>query len=225
MSSKVKEAFIKKLDASHNYLTGDNFYSHAIQNFFNRSDFHDDDVDLILQSEHKQIKKMLAGSRSLTPDAIDKLISLNNSLIYMGLAANPCVTVDKIMTFIDKLDKFDLGIVLRYTPNKKLHHHFINVDDVEIKTTLARAENIDIEILERLSDSNEDEVITTLTNRRDLPIEIVKKLSLKEHNKHKKHLIYNYSNCPELTDFWKNHPVNEVREYYAQLLDHKRCKR
>ena len=29
----------------------------------------------------------------------------------------------------------------------------------------------------------------------------------------------------ELTDFWKNHPVNEVQEYYAQLLDRKRCKR
>lgn len=225
LSSKVKESFIKKLDASHNYLTGDNFYSPAIQNFFNRSDFNDDDVDLILQSEHKQIKKMLAGSRSLTPDAIDKLISLNNSSIYMGLTANPCVTVDKIMTFIDKLDKFDLVTVLRHTFNKELHHHFINVDDVEIKIALARAENIDVEILERLSDSNEDDVIVTLINRRYLPIEIVKKLSLKECNKHKKRLVCDYFNYPELADFWKNHPDNEVREHYAQLLDRKCCKR
>ena len=127
LSSKVKEAFIKKLDTFHNYLTGDNFYSSAAQNFFNRSDLNDNDIDLILQSEHKEIKEMLAGSRCLTPNAIDKLISLNNSVIYMGLATNPCVPVDKIMTFIDKLDKFDLGIVLRNTPNKELHHHFINL--------------------------------------------------------------------------------------------------
>lgn len=225
LSNKVKEAFIKKLERSHNYITRDNFYSPAIQKFFDRSDFNDNDADLILQSNHKQVKEMLAGSQCLTDNTIDKLISLNNSLIYMGLATNPCVTVDKIMTFIDKLDKFDLGIVLRNTPNKKLHHHFINVDDIEIKTALARAENIDAEILERLSDSNEDEVTTVLSNRRFLPIEIVKKLSLKEYNKRKKHLIYDYFNYPELADFWKNHPDNEVREHYAQLLDHKRCKR
>ena len=164
---------------------------------------------------------MLAGSRCLTPNAIDKLISLNNSVIYMGLATNPCVTVDKIMTFIDKLDKFDLGIVLRNTPNKKLHHHFINADDIEIKLALARAENVDAKILERLSDSDEDEVITALSNRRRLPIEIVKKLSLKECNKHKKRLVCDYFNYPELEDFWKNHPDNEVREHYAELLEFK----
>lgn len=218
LPNKVKEAFIKKLDSSHNYLTRDNFYSSAAQNFFDRSDLDDNDLDLILQSEHKQIKEMLAESRCLTPNAIDKLISLNNSVIYMGLATNRCVTVDKIMTFIDKLDKFDLGIVLRNTPNKELHHHFINVDDIEIKTALARTENIAAEILERLSDSDEDEVINALTNRRYLPIEIVKKLSLKECNKYKKRLVCDYFNEPELVDFWKNHPDNEVREYYAQLL-------
>ena len=225
LSGKVKEAFIKKLEVPYNHLLHDNFYIVAIQKFFDRSDLDDNDMDLILQSKHNQIKETLAGSRCLTPNAIDKLISLNNSVIYIGLATNPCVTVDKIMTFIDKLDKFDLGIVLRNTPNKKLHHHFINVDDIEIKTALARAENIDAEILERLSDSNEDEVTTVLSNRRFLPIEIVKKLSLKEYNKRKKHLIYDYFNYPELADFWKNHPDNEVREHYAQLLDHKRCKR
>lgn len=221
LSNKVKEAFIKKLDSSHNYLTRDNFYSSAAQNFFNRSDLNNNDLDLILQSEHKEIKEMLAGSRCLTPNAIDKLISLNNSVIYMGLATNRCVTVDKIMTFIDKLDKFDLGIVLRNTLNKELHHHFINVDDVEIKTALARTENIDAEILERLSDSDEDEVINALTNRRYFPIEIVKKLSLKECNKYKKRLVCDYFDEPELADFWKNHPDNEVREYYAQLLSRK----
>lgn len=221
LSSKVKEAFIKKLEVPYNHLLHDNFYIVAIRKFFDRSDLDDNDMDLILQSKHKQIKETLAGSRCLTPNAIDKLISLNNSVIYMGLATNPCVTVDKIMTFIDKLDKFDLGIVLRNTPNKKLHHHFINVDDIEIKTALARAENIDAEILERLADSNEDEVITALSNRRRLPIEIVKKLSLKECNKHKKRLVCDYFNYPELEDFWKNHPDNEVRKYYDELLEFK----
>lgn len=214
LSGKVKEAFIKKLEVPYNHLLHDNFYIVAIQKFFDRSDLDDNDIDLILQSEHNQIKETLAGSRCLTPNAIDKLISLNNSVIYMGLATNPCVTVDKIMTFIDKLDKFDLGIVLRNTPNKKLHHHFINADDIEIKLALARAENVDVEILERLSDSDEDEVITALSNRRRLPIEIVKKLSLKECNKHKKRLVCDYFNYPELEDFWKNHPDNEVRKYY-----------
>lgn len=143
----------------------------------------------------------------------------------MHLAINQCVSVDKIMTFIDKLDKFDLVTVLRHTFNKELHYHFINVDDIKIKTALAGAENIDTEILERLSDSNEDEVITDLINRRYLPIEIVKKLSLKECNEHKKRLVCDYFNYPELADFWKNHPDNEVREHYAQLLDRKCCKR
>lgn len=225
LSNKVKEAFIEKLEASHNYLAEDNFYEVAIRQFLDRNDLSDHDVDLLLQSEHKQIKEMLAESQCLSENTINKLISLNDPFIYMHLACNQCVSVEKIMTFIDKLDKFDLGIVLRNTPNKKLHHHFINVDDIEIKTALARAENIDAEILERLSDSNEDEVTTVLSNRRFLPIEIVKKLSLKEHNKRKKHLIYDYFNYPELADFWKNHPDNEVREHYAQLLDHKGCKR
>lgn len=219
LSGKVKEAFIKKLEVPYNHLLHDNFYIVAIQKFFDRSDLDDNDIDLILQSEHNQIKETLAGSRCLTPNAIDKLISLNNSVIYMGLATNPCVTVDKIMTFIDKLDKFDLGVVLRNTPNKKLHHHFINADDIEIKLALARAENVDVEILERLSDSDEDEVITALSNRRRLPIEIVKKLSLKECNKHKKRLVCDYFNYPELEDFWKNHPDNEVSKYYAELLE------
>ena len=214
LSGKVKETFIKKLEVPYNHLLHDNFYIVAIRKFFDRSDLDDNDMDLILQSEHKQIKEILAQSRCLTPSAIDKLISLNNSVIYMGLATNPCVPVDKIMTFIDKLDKFDLGIVLRNTPNKKLHHHFINVDDIEVKTALARAENIDAKILERLADSNEDEVITALSNRRRLPIEIVKKLSLKDCNKHKKRLVCDYFNYPELEDFWKNHPDNEVRKYY-----------
>lgn len=220
LSGKVKEAFIKKLEVPYNHLLHDNFYIVAIQKFFDRSDLDDNDMDLILQSKHNQIKETLAGSRCLTPNAIDKLISLNNSVIYIGLATNPCVTVDKIMTFIDKLDKFDLGIVLRNTPNKKLHHHFINVDDIEVKTALTRAENIDAEILERLADSNEDEVITALSNRRRLPIEIVKKLSLKECNKHKKRLVCDYFNYPELEDFWKNHPDNEVRKYHYYSLAH-----
>ena len=185
LSNKVKEAFIEKLEASHNYLAEDNFYEVAILQFLDRNDLSDHDVDLLLQSEHKQIKEMLAESQCLSENTINKLISLNDPFIYMHLACNQCVSVEKIMTFIDKLDKFDLGIVLRNTPNKKLHHHFINVDDIEVKAALARAENIDAKILERLADSNEDEVITALTNRRYLPIEIVKKLSLKECNKHK----------------------------------------
>lgn len=225
LSNKVKEAFIEKLEASHNYLAEDNFYEVAILQFLDRNDLSDHDVDLLLQSEHKQIKEMLAESQCLSENTINKLISLNDPFIYMHLACNQCVSVEKIMTFIDKLDKFDLGIVLRNTPNKKLHHHFINVDDIEVKAALARAENIDAKILERLADSNEDEVITALTNRRYLPIEIVKKLSLKECNKHKKRLVCDYFNYPELEDFWKNHPDSEVREHYAQLLDHKRCKR
>ena len=219
LSSKVKEAFIKKIDAPHNYLDRDNFYIPAIEVFFNRSDLNDNDVDLILQSEHKQIKEILTLSQHLTLNVIDKLISLNNPIIYMGLAENPCVPVDKIMTFIDKLDRFDLEIVLRHTSRKELHRHFINTDDIEIKVALARSENIDAEILERLSDSDEDEVITALSNRRRLPIEIVKKLSLKECSKHKKRLVCDYFNYPELEDFWKNHPDNEVRKYYAELLE------
>lgn len=225
LSNKVKEAFIEKLEASHNYLAEDNFYEVAILQFLDRNDLSDHDVDLLLQSEHKQIKEMLAESQCLSENTINKLISLNDPFIYMHLACNQCVSVEKIMTFIDKLDKFDLGIVLRNTPNKKLHHHFINVDDIEVKAALARAENIDAKILERLADSNEDEVITALTNRRYLPIEIVKKLSLKECNKHKKRLVCDYFNYPELEDFWKNHPDSEVRVHYAQLLEHKCCKR
>ena len=225
LSSKVKEAFIKRLEVPYNHLLHDNFYIVAIRKFFDRSDLDDNDLDLILQSEHKQIKETLAGSRCLTPNAIDKLISLNNSVIYMGLATNPCVTVDKIMTFINKLDKFDQANVIRCTPHKELHQHYFEVDDIEIKSALASSLNIDVALLEKLADSNDDEIITALTNRYFLPIEIVKKLSLKEANKHKKYLVRHYLHNPELKDFWKSHPDNEVREYYAQLFGGKRRKR
>ena len=129
------------------------------------------------------------------------------------------------MTFIDKLDKFDQANVIRCTPHKELHQHYFEVDDIEIKSALASSLNIDVALLEKLADSNDDEVITALTNRYFLPIEIVKKLSLKEANKHKKYLVRHYLHDPELKEFWKNHPDNEVREYYAQLFGVKRRKR
>lgn len=225
LSNKVKEAFIEKLEASHNELTKDNFYEVAIRQFVDRNDLSDHDVDLLLQSEHKQIKEMLAESQCLSENTINKLISLNDPFIYMHLACNQCVPVEKIMTFIDKLDKFDQANVIRCTPHKELHQHYFEVDDIEIKSALASSLNIDVALLEKLADSNDDDVIMALTTRYFLPIEIVKKLSLKEANKHKKYLVRHYLHNPELKDFWKNHPDNEVREHYAQLLDHKRCKR
>lgn len=225
LSNKVKEAFIKKLEASHNELTKDNFYEVAIRQFVDRNDLSDHDVDWLLQSEHKQIKEMLAESQCLSENTINKLISLNDPFIYMHLARNQCVSVEKIMTFIDKLDKFDQANVIRCTPHKELHQHYFEVDDIEIKSALASSLNIDVALLEKLADSNDDEVITALTNRYFLPIEIVKKLSLKEANKHKKYLVRHYLHNPELKDFWKNHPDNEVREYYTQLFGGKRRKR
>lgn len=225
LSNKVKEAFIKKLEASHNELTKDNFYEVAIRQFVDRNDLSDHDVDWLLQSEHKQIKEMLAESQCLSENTINKLISLNDPFIYMHLARNQCVSVEKIMTFIDKLDKFDQANVIRCTPHKELHQHYFEVDDIEIKSALASSLNIDVALLEKLADSNDDEVITALTNCYFLPIEIVKKLSLKEANKHKKYLVRHYLHNPELKDFWKNHPDNEVREYYTQLFGGKRRKR
>ena len=225
LPNKVKEAFIEKLEASHNYLAEDNFYEVAIRQFVDRNDLSDHDVDLLLQSEHKQIKEMLAESQCLSENTINKLISLNDPFIYMHLACNQCVPVEKIMTFIDKLDKFDQANVIRCTPHKELHQHYFEVDDIEIKSALASSLNIDVALLEKLADSNDDEVITALTNRYFLPIEIVKKLSLKEANKHKKYLVRHYLHNPELKDFWKNHPDNEVREYYTQLFGGKRRKR
>lgn len=225
LSNKVKEAFIKKLEASHNYLEEDNFYEVAIRQFLDRNDLSDHDVDLLLQSEHKQIKEMLAESQCLSENTINKLISLNDPFIYMHLARNQCVSVEKIMTFIDKLDKFDQANVIRCTPHKELHQHYFEVDDIEIKSALASSLSIDVALLEKLADSNDDEVIMALTTRYFLPIEIVKKLSLKEANKHKKYLVRHYLHDPELKEFWKNHPDNEVREYYAQLFGGKRRKR
>lgn len=225
LSNKVKEAFIKKLEASHNYLEEDNFYEVAIRQFLDRNDLSDHDVDLLLQSEHKQIKEMLAESQCLSENTINKLISLNDPFIYMHLARNQCVSVEKIMTFIDKLDKFDQANVIRCTPHKELHQHYFEVDDIEIKSALASSLNIDVALLEKLADSNDDEVIMALTTRYFLPIEIVKELSLKEANKHKKYLVRHYLHNPELKDFWKNHPDNEVREYYTQLFGGKRRKR
>jgi hypothetical protein len=225
LSNKVKEAFIKKLEASHNYLEEDNFYEVAIRQFLDRNDLSDHDVDLLLQSEHKQIKEMLAESQCLSKNTINKLISLNDPFIYMHLARNQCVSVEKIMTFIDKLDKFDQANVIRCTPHKELHQHYFEVDDIEIKSALASSLNIDVALLEKLADSNDDEVIMALTTRYFLPIEIVKKLSLKEANKHKKYLVRHYLHNPELKEFWKNHPDNEVREYYTQLFGGKRRKR
>lgn len=225
LSNKVKEAFIKKLEASHNKLTKDNFYEVAIRQFVDRNDLSDHDVDLLLQSEHKQIKEMLAESQCLSENTINKLISLNDPFIYMHLACNQCVPVEKIMTFIDKLDKFDQANVIRCTPHKELHQHYFEVDDIEIKSALASSLNIDVALLEKLADSNDDEVIMALTTRYFLPIEIVKKLSLKEANKHKKYLVRHYLHNPELKEFWKNHPDNEVREYYTQLFGGKRRKR
>ena len=225
LSTKVKEAFIKKLDAPVNYLAEDNFYNVAICQFAGRNDLSDHDVDLLLQSAHKQIKEMLSWSQYLSENAINKLISLNDSAIYMGLASNPYVTVDKIMTFINKLDKFDLANVIRCTPHKELHQYYFEVDDIEVKSALASAQNIEVEKLEKLADSNDDEVIRALTTRYFLPIEIVKKLSLKEANKHKKYLVRHYLHNPELKEFWENHPDSEVREYYTQLFGGKRRKR
>lgn len=225
LSNKVKEAFIKKLEASHNYLEEDNFYEVAIRQFLDRNDLSDHDVDLLLQSEHKQIKEMLAESQCLSENTINKLISLNDPFIYMHLARNQCVSVEKIMTFIDKLDKFDQANVIRCTPHKELHQHYFEVDDIEIKSALASSLNIDVALLEKLADSNDDDVIMALTTRYFLPIEIVKKLSLKEANKHKKYLVRHYLHDPELKEFWKNHPDNEVREYYTQLFGGKRRKR
>ena len=225
LSNKVKEAFIEKLEASHNELTKDNFYEVAIRQFMDRNDLSDHDVDLLLQSEHKQIKEMLAESQCLSENTINKLISLNDPFIYMHLARNQCVSVEKIMTFIDKLDKFDQANVIRCTPHKELHQHYFEVDDIEIKSALASSLNIDVALLEKLADSNDDEVIMALTTRYFLPIEIVKKLSLKEANKHKKYLVRHYLHNPELKEFWKNHPDNEVREYYTQLFGGKRRKR
>lgn len=225
LSNKVKEAFIKKLEASHNYLEEDNFYEVAIRQFLDRNDLSDHDVDLLLQSEHKQIKEMLAESQCLSENTINKLISLNDPFIYMHLARNQCVSVEKIMTFIDKLDKFDQANVIRCTPHKELHQHYFEVDDIEIKSALASSLNIDVALLEKLADSNDDEVIMALTTRYFLPIEIVKKLSLKEANKHKKYLVRHYLHDPELKEFWENHPDNEVREYYTQLFGGKRRKR
>lgn len=225
LSNKVKEAFIEKLEASHNELTKDNFYEVAIRQFVDRKDLSDHDVDLLLQSEHKQIKEMLAENQCLSENTINKLISLNDPFIYMHLACNQCVSVEKIMTFIDKLDKFDQANVIRCTPHKELHQHYFEVDDIEIKSALASSLNIDVALLEKLADSNDDEVIMALTTRYFLPIEIVKKLSLKEANKHKKYLVRHYLHNPELKEFWKNHPDNEVREYYTQLFGGKRHKR
>lgn len=225
LSNKVKEAFIEKLEASHNELTKDNFYEVAIRQFVDRNDLSDHDVDLLLQSEHKQIKEMLAESQCLAENTINKLISLNDPFIYMHLARNQCVSVAKIMTFINKLDKFDLADAIRCTPHKELHQHYFEVDDIEIKSALASSLNIDVALLEKLADSNDDDVIMALTTRYFLPIEIVKKLSLKEANKHKKYLVRHYLHNPELKDFWKSHPDNEVREYYAQLFGGKRSKR
>lgn len=225
LSDKVKEAFIEKLEASHNELTKDNFYKVAIRQFVDRNDLSDHDVDLLLQSKHKQIKEMLAESQCLSENTINKLISLNDPFIYMHLARNQCVSVEKIMTFIDKLDKFDQANVIRCTPHKELHQHYFEVDDIEIKSALASSLNIDVALLEKLADSNDDEVIMALTTRYFLPIEIVKKLSLKEANKHKKYLVRHYLHNPELKEFWKNHPDNEVREYYTQLFGGKRRKR
>ena len=225
LSNKVKEAFIKKLEASHNYLEEDNFYEVAIRQFLDRNDLSDHDVDLLLQSEHKQIKEMLAESQCLSENTINKLISLNDPFIYMHLARNQCVSVEKIMTFIDKLDKFDQANVIRCTPHKELHQHYFEVDDIEIKSALASSLNIDVALLEKLAYSNDDEVIMALTTRYFLPIEIVKKLSLKEANKHKKYLVRHYLHDPELKEFWENHPDNEVREYYTQLFGGKRRKR
>lgn len=225
LSNKVKEAFIKKLEASHNYLEEDNFYEVAIRQFLDRNDLSDHDVDLLLQSEHKQIKEMLAESQCLSENTINKLISLNDPFIYMHLARNQCVSVEKIMTFIDKLDKFNQANVIRCTPHKELHQHYFEVDDIEIKSALASSLNIDVALLEKLADSNDDDVIMALTTRYFLPIEIVKKLSLKEANKHKKYLVRHYLHNPELKEFWKNHPDNEVREYYTQLFGGKRRKR
>ena len=225
LSNKVKEAFVKKLEAPHNELTKDNFYEVAIRQFVDRNDLSDHDVDLLLQSEHKQIKEMLAESQCLSENTINKLISLNDPFIYMHLACNQCVPVEKIMTFIDKLDKFDQANVIRCTPHKELHQHYFEVDDIEIKSALASSLNIDVALLEKLADSNDDDVIMALTTRYFLPIEIVKKLSLKEANKHKKYLVRHYLHDPELKEFWKNHPDNEVREYYAQLFGGKRRKR
>jgi hypothetical protein len=225
LSNKVKEAFVKKLEASHNELTKDNFYEVAIRQFVDRNDLSDHDVDLLLQSEHKQIKEMLAESQCLSENTINKLISLNDPFIYMHLACNQCVPVEKIMTFIDKLDKFDQANVIRCTPHKELHQHYFEVDDIEIKSALASSLNIDVALLEKLADSNDDDVIMALTTRYFLPIEIVKKLSLKEANKHKKYLVRHYLHDPELKEFWKNHPDNEVREYYTQLFGGKRRKR
>ena len=225
LSNKVKEAFIEKLEASHNELTKDNFYEVAIRQFVDRNDLSDHDVDLLLQSEHKQIKEMLAENQCLSENTINKLISLNDPFIYMHLACNQCVSVEKIMTFIDKLDKFDQANVIRCTPHKELHQHYFEVDDIEIKSALASSLNIDVALLEKLADSNDDEVIMALTTRYFLPIEIVKKLSLKEANKHKKYLVRHYLHNPELKEFWKNHPDNEVREYYTQLFGGKRHKR
>lgn len=225
LSNKVKEAFVKKLEASHNELTKDNFYEVAIRQFVDRNDLSDHDVDLLLQSEHKQIKEMLAESQCLSENTINKLISLNDPFIYMHLACNQCVPVEKIMTFIDKLDKFDQANVIRCTPHKELHQHYFEVDDIEIKSALASSLNIDVALLEKLADSNDDDVIMALTTRYFLPIEIVKKLSLKEANKHKKYLVRHYLHDPKLKEFWKNHPDNEVREYYTQLFGGKRRKR
>jgi hypothetical protein len=225
LSTKVKEAFIKKLDASDNYLEEDNFYNVAISQFVNRNDLSDHDVDLLLQSKSDLVKNMLAGSQSLSENTINKLISLNEPFIYMHLAVNQCVSVEKIMTFINKLDKFDLADAIRCTPHKELHQHFLDTDDTEIKTALASSPYIDVALLEKLADSNDDKVILALTIRPLLPIEIVKKLSLKETNKHKKYLVRKYLHYSELKDFWKNHPDNEVREYYTQLFGGKRRKR
>lgn len=225
LSTKVKEAFIKKLDASDNYLEEDNFYNVAISQFVNRNDLSDHDVDLLLQSKSDLVKNMLAGSQSLSENTINKLISLNEPFIYIHLAVNQCVSVEKIITFIDKLDKFDLANAIRCTPHKELHQYFLDTDDTEIKTALASSPYIDVELLEKLADSNDDKVILALTNHPFLPIEIVKKLSLKETNKHKKYLVRHYLHDPELKEFWKNHPDNEVREYYTQLFGGKRRKR
>ena len=225
LSSKVKEAFIKKLDASDNYLTKDNFYEVAIRQFVDRNDLSDHDVDLLLQSKSDLVKNMLAGSHSLSENTINKLISLNEPFIYMHLAVNQCVSVEKIMTFINKLDKFDLANAIRCTPHKELHQHFFDTDDTKIKTALASSPYLDVALLEKLADSNDDKVILALTIRPLLPIEIVKKLSLKETNKHKKYLVRKYLHYSELKDFWKNHSDNEVCEYYTQLFGGKRRKR
>ena len=225
LSNKVKEAFIEKLEASHNYLTEDNFYNVAICQFVDRNDLSDHDVDLLLQSKSNLIKNMLAGSQCLSENTINKLISLNDPFIYMHLAVNQCVSVEKIMTFINELDKLDLADAIRCTPHKELHQHFFDTDDTEIKTALASSPYIDVALLEKLADSNDDKVILALTKHPFLPVEIVKKLSLKETNKHKKYFVRKYLHHSELKDFWKNHTDNEVREYYTQLLGGKRHKR